>query len=1115
MAQIERGILRGLLVPERRMEWWDAESGEYNAGARLGALPTGGALPGLPEPQSDTDLVLRATGTQSRGGRRRVRTQRGGFSDRNGAAFIHKDESDSAWYGWNTPNLLTGWDPIQWTSSSGSAWYTPHAVTLPSGDILGVCVEGTTTPEVRWFRRGAVLGTWTSATLIAVTSAEANPCLCLLPNGRVLLFYWNTDATTDKASIGMYFSDDDGATWTEGADGVIPETVSTSSGSSGYILQRVRAAYKDGQILLVACVQSRNTALSVEDHLIQYASSDLGHTFVEVDRTTPDSTFDEFGGGYQDVLVADGRFVVAWISLDDDLPRIVRLGSAYASLFQEDPIQPCGPGTDAATEVWAMGGDFFTEGDLCLFVDEAETLYMTGRQPSVGQEWIVVRSIDGGVTWAAMARSTSSSGVGKWWDAGDTGTYPADACAVFHRGRAVVIHGHQSAPSTYDYSLSASYLGGYSTITMPGYDAFRDDRNQVTYGITYLPFDLPGDCGWSSSGAGSESLASGVLRVTAGAGVVRWHTRAPSGSVDNGIITTAIVDPVAGTAYLLVRMDDGAEGYEVEVRVTTTAIEVYDAVAATQIGSTVTRTSGTEVQVLVAMKGDSVDVWYRLYATTTDATWIAAAGSSALTNNAGASGSNRVRFGAPSALVDRTLDWRLVAYIADEGGDYVGSNIVDFANPGDLFGRPYSSTGTYLADGVTIRAFEGPTQKGDQWNIDTRFDTPPENLLPTLEPSPREPWRSAPYAEFNASTTELRLAWRIDGDGSGGFLGADCALENDLIGFWIDGSNAPSITIDLYYGGAWNAVAATALHRFTGVREGNTLRPVASSGAGQKWRRGEAAGCGVGFYSGGGAGYSNADWTGTIERNTEGSTLTSAGLTKRPTFTIERTSGASTTTPNVAIWPRRHLVVVQASGFARAVRGVRLRIGHGAAGTYPGRPAQGYYEIAKFMAGSFAVFGFDYSWQRDIALDPNTELTLLDDGRAVSRVRGPSGRTVSVNWQDGVDLTGWRLDTVPDYVRSSANSGADPVAFWADLPFWLQDVVREFEGSHLPVVYAPYLPYDATSGSTGNAVVYSLGWGAGAIYGRVVSPVRIEQILGDEEVDDAYRVTSIDIREER
>lgn len=1111
MAEIQKKILRGLLLQDRRLELWEAQSGEYNAGGtRLAGIPTGGNLPGIPDPVRETDLLLRSSGSQSTGKLHRVLTHFGGFPDRGGGAFIWR-EAGGTWFGWDTPNAISGWDALNWTSSTSAQWFNPHAVVLDDGTVLGAVVQGTIASTVRSLARNPNTGAWTDGEMVAGVVNEAHPCLVLLPSGRVLCFYWAEDIAAQTANVGMMYTDDRGVTWTRGSFGVLPSSIDTSgssgAGAAGYDLERLRAAYKDGQVLLVACLRAHDTSLVEEDLLVQYASADLGNNFVEVDRS---ATTTGTGGNFQDLVVVDGRFVLAYIAVVDKLPRIVRLANAYHPFSAETALSPA-----SGTEVWGTGIATVATGDLAAFRDEAGNVYLTGRQPSVQNEWIVIRSADGGVTWSEMARSSGTSGCGKWWDSADASTYPSDACAVFHQGRAIVIHGHASSPGAYNESMSATYLGGYTTITLPAYESFRVDTNQVTYAQTYLPFDLPEDCSWSASGAGSGSIASGLLRVTAIGGVARWYDRSPSGSVSAGIIATQIVDPSAGTAYFLVRLDDGAEGYEVEVRVSTTDIEVWDAVAGTQIGTTTTRTAGTEVEVRVAMEDDNAEVTYRLYDTTSKRSWSTVATSSALTDSGGAAGSNRVRFGIPPLGVStREIDWRFVAYVTDEGSGYVGQGLVSFTNPADLFARPYSSLATYVDDGFSIRASDGPTQRGDEWNVDTRYTYGPEHLLPVAAPSPRDVWRSVPFADLDPNTDEIRIAWRIDSDGAGDYLGADCALENDLLGVWLDEVNCAEIKVDLYYSGAWVPVGNTEIQKFTGARQGNTVRASSSSASGGTWRRAEAAGCGIAFYSGGG-GYAFCDWTGTVERNTEGGTLTAGGTTKRPTFVLEETDPLTSTSPNVAIWPKRHLMVIHASGFARAVQGVRIRIKHSGPTGYPGRPAAGFYQVGKVVFGSFAVFGFDYSWQREIAMEPNTELSILDDGGAVSRVRGRPGRTVSINWADGVELVSWRIEEFPDYVKASANTAAEAVAFWGDIPFFLQDVVRELDGAHIPVVYCPYIPYDATNGATGDWVSYYKSWGAGAVYGRIVSPVRIEQVLGDEEVDEIYRVTTVEIREER
>lgn len=1127
MAQVEKSILRGLIRPHERMEWWDDESGEYTSGGtRVAALPSGGPLPGIPDPLVETEMVLQAAGTQSARGALDLVCQRGGFPDRDRASFLWKEGSapTDEWYGWDAPTVLVGWEAIDWTASAGSSNLHPHAVTLPDGKVVCVVEQGTSSPGIIAYIRDPDTGTWSDSEVWAgaTQTQDLHPCLCFLPSGRLLCFAWVNDETEDKANVRMWYSDDDGTTWSVGQYAVLPDFLPTSTatgaGSDNYSTRRLRAAYSNGQILLLAGVLSMDTTAASHgwrDAIYQYASLDLGASFTLVTATeSVDSVV--VGAAFQDIVVLDGRFVIAYLEADDPVPYVRIIGSAYEPWTNATAVGAC-PGA----EPWGLlGTRLYSDGDLALFRDEGGNLYVTGRQVTINHIWTTSASRDSGETWEPLAKSSASSGSGKWWDAQDGGTYPADACATWQRGRALVIHSHESTPGIYDESLSCSYLGGYSTVTMPGYEDFRELKLQVTWGTTYLPFDEPDDMGWTqgSTGTVTDSISSGRLVLTAASfGDEIYYYRTPTGSVDNGILVVFDATRSGPTApRVIIRTSDGAVGYGIEISFLT-ALTVEDLVSGASIENGVFSTIAEDevIQFLAAIKGNDCVVYARRVGTQGDdtRTWTLVASSTSLTNDGGATfTTSRIQFGAYQGFSTGYATFGLVAYVDDEGSatNYVGSNIVSQTNPDDLLGRPFSSSGTYISDGVTIKAVDGPAFHGDAWNVDVRYQHPVEHLLPTITPSPRQVWRSAPIADLDVTTDFLHLAWRLDGDGAGGFLGAECYPGNDLWGVLLDGMNCAGVSLDVYYGSAWHTVASTGVQVWAATRRGNTLVPTTSSTLGAKYRYDEMKGCGIGFYSGG---YSTTDWTGVIRGNTEGITNTSGVTSKMPVFHLEEADGGSSSSPSVGIWPRRHLVTINASGFSASIQGVRLRIPvNGTA--YPGDPSVGYYEMSKFIFGPMLVFGHDYSWQRNISVEANTEITTARDGRRSTRVLGPARTTLEVGWSGGVDVSDFRSATAPDYVKASANSGSLPVSFYRDTPILLQDWLRAADGADSMIVYVPNVAYDSSSGSSGDKTVTSTNRAGGAIYGRVVGPVRIEQVLGEDESSEVYRVTTIPIESE-
>lgn len=1105
MGRVEKTVLRGILEPDTRLEFWPEESGEYDSGGvRLAPLPTGGSLPGVPQPTQDTEMILQAGGSQSANKALRVLTQAGGFADRQGATYLWKYEDDDYWRGCDAPNLLVAWELVKWTNSSSVAYQFPHAVTLTDDTVIAVSQSGQSPPSVRGQVRDPDAGTWSSVNIHALDTQtqEVHPCLLQLPSGRLLCYFWVEDTDQDTATVFLRYSDDGGGTWTLASQSVLPDVWSTASGSTGYDTRRLRAKYKDGQIMLVAWLTSHDTGDDTQDILVQYASSDLGQHFAEVARHDKTLTSgDQEGGAYQDLEVTDGYFVLAYLDLVTGTPIVVRMSNAYESFRTHTSYD-----ASAGTEAWGIitgGQSYFSDGDLALWRDEPGNLYLTGRQPTVNQAWIVVRSADAGKTWEGMARSSLTGGVGKWWDAGDSSTYPKDACATWQRGRALIIHGHASSPGAYDESISCSYLGGFSTVTMPSYEARSDLSLQVTWGVTYMPFDEPDDVGWTKGTVGSTtaSISSGVLNTTAAALGSLTYTLGVE-TLDQQILAMAVCHVESGQGEFTVQISDGASGYRVRCAITDTTVEVWDDVADAQVDSTWNYV-GDAVQILVALEGNAVQVWARVYSNSHDRAWTVIATEPGLDVDGIADNEIRIVTTASSEV-----DWRMVCAVTDEGTTtpYAGTGLYNQQNPGGLIGRPYASVMQYVDDGLTIKAVDGPTFPGDTWNIDSRYTYDVDNLLPHLEPSRTKVWRSSAITGLDASTTTIRLAWRLDRDGAGDYLDEDCRIENDVLGLYLDGLNFSSAAVSLYYGAAWNDVDSTGVSEFQGRRYGNVIRPYDSS-SGVKWRMDEAVGCGIAMING-----ASVSWKGVVEENTEGATFTQTlGTTKVATFrTADADAASSTATRTFRIWPRRHLLVIHPANFSRTIQGIRLEITVPSGGGLPGKPAAGYYELATVAFGPLHIFGADYAWDRTIQVVPNVETSRAPDGSRQTRVLGPALETLEVNWADGVDVSGQRL-TAPDYITGSAASDAEPVSFAYDAPEKLQDLVRRLDGPDRVIVYVPVIDYDAEE--VGYAGSY-LERARGTIYGRITSPVRIEQVLGSELENEIYRVTTVEITEE-
>ena len=491
-TEINKTTYQGLALPDDRATLWAAES----------SYTQGGPTPGIPVAENDTDLVLQSSGTAAAGASLVLRTSKGGLVTGNdGARYLWKNTTDAAtlWRGWDAPALITGYGSVRWTDASGDLKYAtePDVVTLSDQKILAAYATRDTSRAseygVEVSIRSAASGAWSNVTVYTTTFAtpanqERAPCLVVLPSGRVLCLFWIFD-NAGGANIRAYYSDDSGATWALYSAHCLRDNVPYAASGATYKVKRLRAAYNDGQILLIAQATPNHSGNTHKDALLQWASVDLGHWFALVTeqwRTDgSDASTGEAVGAF-DLSVAGGLFILATISESAAVARDVvirRLGSAYQHSKTAATIV-----ADAGT--WgAVSTTTFTLAELALVVDETGRIYVYGLFGG-DSSGLVVSSYDNGATWSMMGQG-STTGSSKWWHSGDTATHPTSLAATSQQGRIVMVSNHTAAPGNEDDSLTAIYLGGYSTVTMPGYTRHQREENRATWKTPGCPMISP------------------------------------------------------------------------------------------------------------------------------------------------------------------------------------------------------------------------------------------------------------------------------------------------------------------------------------------------------------------------------------------------------------------------------------------------------------------------------------------------------------------------------------------------------------------------------------------------------------------------------------------------
>lgn len=741
MADRSRSVLQALLIQDSA---W-APSCLASDSSFTGLDP----LPGIPQPASTGYGMTLLTGGSfaDKDATITITTQQGGLVARDGASFLWDSGGDP--YGWDAPTVITGWESMVWATSPHVG--TPCVVAL-STSIYAVWASGTLEDAAYGCSPGG-----TPASLPALAGATlavgCSPCLVSLPD-RLVLYIWVQDAASQLLALQMQYSTDDGATWTLGSTNVLPELL--SSDTDGYTVARTRAAYSNGQILLIVGLKLNDTTLypaqpdpakqAYRNEVRQFASSDGGNTFAQIWASDPykigaahwwEDPNSQDGGALPDVVAVDGTFYIVWISLIDLSPYSFRIESAYQSMSTATGAQA------STSESWGIldaTSAYLSDGDCVLVADETGVLYATGRTPTAGNRWVINHSTDRGDSWPPMAKSSGVGGGGLWWDAEVSGTHPSSAAGCWWRGSLAVVAG-QDSTSTYDGgSLSVYWLGGSSTVTMPGYDAFRADSRQVSWGQTWLPLDKPGDSGWTRTvtGGPSESLASGLLAASVSVGQSLIYSVAPLGTVTGGVIASWSASHTSGTSYRVrLRTADATEGYQLTITLSSTTLTIIDGKTSSTIASAAVT---GEVAILASITAGVASVWYRVVAAQSGSrAWTRLVDSVALTDDAGATWSaSLIDWGHPLGGA-AAASWRWFYWIDDEGLNYAGTGLGSVVLPEGLLGRRYAASPVNLDGSTTITAQNGPTYAGDSWAISVRYENGPDSLFPVSAPSPGAP----------------------------------------------------------------------------------------------------------------------------------------------------------------------------------------------------------------------------------------------------------------------------------------------------------------------------------------------------------------------------------------
>lgn len=1056
--------LRGIVIP-------DARGGAASYDSTNSTATQAGNKPGVPEAQQPTKMVLEALGDMSAGKALRVLTTKGGMPGIDGARFIWYQSGDAAAdrrY-WDPPVLISHWEYLERTTTA-NRYRFPHMIRLASGELLAVWCYDTT--GIRFWKRSTAKA-WTNigiplASLTLATNAiPTYPCLVQLPSGRVLMFQWYDPPGASTLQVAGLYSDDDGDTWEVLGNSLLDSGLSTLTYSSS--TGRLRAVYLDGRIALFGHV-----ATATADKIAQWASLDLGASFQAVGsvfagdtETVSTVTSGATNVGYPEPVVVNGQIHLYYLDQTSGgsasyVPRRKVLATAYTALADGEMtnLQSAADLMEWATE----SGGLFNSGDLAVYVDDDGVVWAIGRDHdgSAAMEVAVLYSLDSGDTFSRPGSSPAQCGGATLWRSADASTYPRQitACASFSQG--VMLHCFAANPGTADDSACCAELGGY---TKPRGSAFAPtvidgnfDRNGDV--LTWLPFDVPDDCGWTGATSGAPSVTSvtGGLRIVTAGGEGQVYTQAVTTTLAQGIRARAFLTVASGdNAVLDVRISDATPlQYRVQVWIEDGELRLYDVNAAADIG-TVTTTAALDglIEVLVILTSSDVAAYYRAIDGGSSRDWTTI--DTGTPTSSAANDGGQVRWGNESST-DAT--WRMVAA---SYGTYKGTE--------NAAQRCYGPDSVPVAFGMSARAVGGPTAQGEIWNIDTDYDFAVSNLDPRVQPSPRVPWRST------ADNVQLDLIWTLSAE--------ETRLRGPLMAFgWIGGNIGTAELYGQASGGGWTKIAdldARLGSSLKYTRVGEVIMPDTSGGSAAQWYLPHAAAAGMYFRS-------SSTVVRKIVRSSSGAWTPSSTTLNMRLEMEDHDSGDPSSGTTGEIWASDYLCVVPVSTTYKAYR-LRILAQH---------TAENYYQLGTVILGSFHPFGRPYSWGRGQEISPVYEMTEGRTGLRRSRKTGPSRRAVEIAWPDGVDTSQiGDASSAPDYLAGYTGGGAvadRAVAAPAATAHDVFGILDEVGGATVPVVYLPRIALPASS-STAVHITHP----EHLLYGRIMTEtLRMDARLGNE-----------------
>jgi len=1056
MANVTPDILRGILIPKAQItkdNIWKSESSFSQANSRAG----------IPNPQQvETGLVLSCIGEQAED--ITVETTQGGLPGE--AGFTWKG-TDNVQIGKNHSNLITDAKYFAYASVPGYRHVDCIGDNLGNLYFVTELLSGTTytIKLYKQAKNGSVVDKKTFFVGSVTTSTEAHPMITQLSDGSILVAYFNyTD--DDYINLIVWRSYDLGDTWTQISSRALLGQYNIFVGTGGDKIGKTNMITVNNNVVIVMELISQG-ALGGNDALT-WVSRDQGTTFRSI-RATSSVNYHEISA----IALDDGQYSITYLSDERILKNLIvpDISIFFGGDFESDKaveisngvLSFCQTGTNPG------GGSILEDGSMTSWYQDGR-IYVAAKEMDnniVG--WV---SSDLGQTWDYIAGAftpTATSGA----------IYNAQTTAPIRQLKSCLWEGYAILMGQANNSILGLYLGGYSSVTMPGQVDQPDYWQYFYYNSSWVAHFSPElSTNWNTAGAGTKTLTSTGLRVQT-SNNTRYFTYAGALLRTEQIMKFSVQVDSGGnflSDYIAVvkTTSNASNAYTFRMRFTTSGFVIRDH---SSLLHTENVTMTDYIEFMVSLKDADCDVYWRKRDEKQAKKWNKIS----------------VTLGAQALGPAPSLQWgHIVTYPLTSDSRWLDFHMgIDSIDDSVLRSATYPPFGryTYVDQGLNLTAKESPAREGDQYSIVPRYDFPLDNIFHQIAQSPRIVWRS----EDDASNQTIGILM----DAINGANEASLEL-NDVAGLHLSNINFETFILQLWDIGtmAWvDHITVNVSDGLTGTfqRRGNTIEPGATGnpfylhyGECKGWR----AILGTG---------DNAKIV-KLKTNSEGVWGTNS-TDKRAVLMIDTDDGL-----NVFSLPT--------SGSIKLIPDSITVISEMLQTTKPGQEAfaikipvqdtvEGYFQIGAMIWGHVAFMAPQYQRGRSISYEPNIqEMTTLDNSFH-SRRLSDGARVFQIAWTEPIDTRNI-MSSTPDYWQLSTTVGSQPVANYGDSPFQMMGI-WDYLGNQYPAVYLPVLKKGQDTQILNRYHEHA--------YIRPTGALTIESVLGEEQQDELFRVATITLME--